>query len=77
VARSQPVSAGKRSHEHKRLGTPGMDAAVLAEALDSGRHRRDVMDDHAVTLTGANACSPSCACPRDDRHQARHHHALG
>jgi len=35
------------------------------------------MDDHVVTLTGANACSPSCACPRDDRHQARHHHALG
>ncbi len=81
MARRQPVSAGKRSHEYKRVsksrGTPGMDAAVLAEALDSGRHRRDVMDDHAVTLTGANACSPSCACPRDDRHQARHHHALG
>jgi hypothetical protein len=40
-----------------------MDAAVLAEALDSGRHRRDVRDDHAVALTGANACSPILPLP--------------
>jgi hypothetical protein len=45
VARRQPVSAGKRSREYKRVskrrGTPRMDAAVLAEALDSGRHRHE------------------------------------
>lgn len=48
-----------------------MDAAALAEAPDIGRHRRDVMHDHAVTLTGANTCNPTLRLPADDGHQAR------
>jgi len=40
-ARLEGSQLRKRSHEYKRVskrrGTPGMDAAVLAEALDSGR----------------------------------------
>jgi predicted DsbA family dithiol-disulfide isomerase len=43
--------------------TAGVDVAALAEALDSGRHRRDVMTDHAIAVTGAIAGSPTLRLP--------------
>ena len=43
--------------------TAAVDVAALAEALDSGRHRRDVMDDHAVAQTDAIPGSPTLRLP--------------
>jgi len=43
--------------------TAGVDVAALAGALDSGRHRRDLMDDHAVAMTDAIPGSPTLRLP--------------
>jgi predicted DsbA family dithiol-disulfide isomerase len=41
----------------------GLDVAALTEALDDGRHRRDVIADHAVARTDAIQGSPTFRLP--------------
>lgn len=58
-----------RSIAHRQVildvaaATAAVDVAALAAAIDSGRHRRDVMDDHAVAQTDAIPGSPTLRLP--------------
>jgi predicted DsbA family dithiol-disulfide isomerase len=72
LAASERLDAGlrsafwtrSRSISHRAVildvaGDAGVDVAALADALDSGRHRRPLFDDHAVAQTDAIAGSPT------------------
>jgi predicted DsbA family dithiol-disulfide isomerase len=53
-------------HRHVVLdvaGEAGLDVDLLAEALDTGRHRRDLTADFAVARTDAIAGSPTLRLP--------------
>ena len=43
--------------------TAELDTAVLAAALDDGRHRAQLMHDHAVASTGVIAANPTFVLP--------------
>jgi predicted DsbA family dithiol-disulfide isomerase len=59
---------GSRSISHRAVildvaGSAGLDVPALADALDDGRHRRRLFDDHAIAETDAVAGSPTFVLP--------------
>lgn len=74
--RSEALDAGlrrafwteSRSISHRGVilevaGQSGLDVPALADALDEGRHRRRLFDDHDIARTNAIAGSPTFVLP--------------